>query len=41
MRPPDASSDSQRKTVVKHGRHQANLTGADERAILQFLQSAN
>ena len=41
MRPPDAYSDAQWKVVVKHMRHQANLTGAEERAIREFLQSAN
>ena len=41
VRPPDAYNDRQWKITVKHMRHQANLTGAQERAVRAFLLSAN
>ncbi len=41
VRPPDAYNDRQWRITVKHMRHQANLTGAEERAIREFLMSAN
>lgn len=41
MRPPGTYSDSQWAVSTHHMRILGNLTGQEERAILQFLQSAN
>ena len=40
-RPLTAYSDAQWEIVAHHMRLQANLTGAEQRAIQQFLQASN
>jgi mono/diheme cytochrome c family protein len=41
MRPPATYNDAQWAVSTHHMRTLGNLTGQEERAILQFLQSAN
>ncbi|MFN8389418.1 MAG: cytochrome c [Bdellovibrionota bacterium] len=40
-RSPEKFSDSQWDVIVRHMRVRANLTGQEERAIVEFLKSAN
>lgn len=41
LRPPDERSDRGWEIIVAHMRLRANLTGADARAIEEFLKSGN
>ena len=40
-RSPEKYSDSQWDAIMRHMRVRANLTGEEERAILEFLKTAN
>ncbi len=41
MRPPDSYSDAQWDVAILHMRIRANLSGADARAIAEYLKAAN
>lgn len=41
VRPPTMYSDAQWDVIVHHMRVRANITGAEQRAIADFLKSAN
>jgi cytochrome c5 len=41
LRPPTMYSDAQWDVIVHHMRVRANITGAEQRAIADFLKSAN
>jgi hypothetical protein len=41
MRPPTMYSDAQWDVIVHHMRLRANITGQEQRAIVQFLKSSN
>ena len=41
IRPPQSYSDAQWEAVVMHMRMRANLTGAEQRTITQFLQASH
>jgi hypothetical protein len=40
-RPPEEFSDAQWDVIVHHMRFRANLTGAESREIVKFLQASN
>jgi hypothetical protein len=41
IKPPTMYSDAQWDVIVHHMRVRANLTGADQRAIIEFLKSSH
>ncbi len=41
VRPPETLDDAQWAVVVRHMRTRANLSGDEERKILEFLQASN
>lgn len=41
IQPPTRYSDAQWEVIVHHMRIRANITGAEQRAIVEFLKSAN